>query len=149
MDPAAAASRWAPSVGRRLELLDGFTKRSVLVRETGGSAIEGDLESDVGMEAAAAWHLHRVEHGFDYERIGASLSEALARAASPSSQPTKTCRLSTASCGRFGQITVMDEAGLSARQIADHLGHARPSMTQDLYMGRNVATSRAAEVLGE
>ena len=44
--------------------------------------------------------------------------------------------------------TRLDEAGLSARQIADHLGHARPSMTQDVYMGRNVATSRAAEVLG-
>jgi hypothetical protein len=28
-----------------------------------------------------------------------------------------------------------DEAGLSARQIADHLGHARPSVTQDVYMG--------------
>ena len=43
--------------------------------------------------------------------------------------------------------TRLDEAGLSARQIADHLGHARPSMTQDVYMGRNVASSRAAEVL--
>lgn len=43
--------------------------------------------------------------------------------------------------------TRLDDAGLSARQIADHLGHARPSMTQDVYMGRNVASSRAAEVL--
>jgi hypothetical protein len=36
---------------------------------------------------------------------------------------------------------------LSARQIADHLGRARPSMTQDVYMGRNVTSSHAAEVL--
>ena len=43
--------------------------------------------------------------------------------------------------------TRLDDAGLSARQIADHLGHARPSMTQDVYMGRQVASSRAAEVL--
>ena len=43
--------------------------------------------------------------------------------------------------------TRLDEAGLSARQIADHLGHARPSVTQDVYMGRNVASTRAAEVL--
>ncbi|MFD2467237.1 tyrosine-type recombinase/integrase [Amycolatopsis silviterrae] len=33
--------------------------------------------------------------------------------------------------------TLLDEAGLTARQIADILGHAHPSMTQDVYMGRN------------
>ena len=38
--------------------------------------------------------------------------------------------------------TLLDEAGLTARQIADILGHAHPSMTQDVYMGRG-ATSRA------
>jgi len=32
--------------------------------------------------------------------------------------------------------TILDNAGQSARQIADQLGHARPSMTQDVYMGR-------------
>jgi integrase len=44
--------------------------------------------------------------------------------------------------------TRMDEAGLTAREIADQLGHAKPSMTQDVYMGRKVVTARAAEVLG-
>jgi integrase len=44
-------------------------------------------------------------------------------------------------------ITRLDDAGLSARQIADHVGHARPSMTQDVYMGRSVASSAAAEIL--
>lgn len=43
--------------------------------------------------------------------------------------------------------TWMDEAGCTAREIADQLGHARPSLTQDVYMGRRVVTSRAAEVL--
>jgi integrase len=43
--------------------------------------------------------------------------------------------------------TRLDTAGLSARQIADHLGHAAPSMTQDVYMGRRVASSEAAKVL--
>ena len=32
--------------------------------------------------------------------------------------------------------TKLDQAGWTAREIADHLGHARPSMTQDVYMGR-------------
>jgi integrase len=45
--------------------------------------------------------------------------------------------------------TRLDEAGLTARQIADQLGHARPSLTQDVYMGRNVVNARAAEILAE
>lgn len=32
--------------------------------------------------------------------------------------------------------TLLDEAGLTPRQIADHMGHARPSMSQDVYMIR-------------
>jgi len=43
--------------------------------------------------------------------------------------------------------TMLDEAGLSARVIADQLGHARPSMTQDVYMGRKVVDARVAEAL--
>lgn len=30
--------------------------------------------------------------------------------------------------------TILDEAALSARLVADQLGHARPSMTQDVYL---------------
>jgi integrase len=43
--------------------------------------------------------------------------------------------------------TVLDEAGLSARKVADQLGHARPSMTQDVYLGRKVASWDAADAL--
>jgi integrase len=43
--------------------------------------------------------------------------------------------------------TMLDEAGLSARVIADQLGHTRPSMTQDVYMGRKVVDARVAEAL--
>jgi integrase len=43
--------------------------------------------------------------------------------------------------------TLLDEAGLSARAIADQLGHAQPSLTQNVYMGRNVATTAAATAL--
>ncbi|MBV9058103.1 MAG: tyrosine-type recombinase/integrase, partial [Pseudonocardiales bacterium] len=45
--------------------------------------------------------------------------------------------------------TMLDEAGMSARQIANHLGHSKISMTQDSYLGRGVTDRRAAEVLGE
>nr|WP_242687134.1 MULTISPECIES: tyrosine-type recombinase/integrase [unclassified Actinopolyspora] len=43
--------------------------------------------------------------------------------------------------------TVLDEAGLSARRIADQLGHSRPSLTQDVYMGRQSLDRDAAEAL--
>lgn len=46
--------------------------------------------------------------------------------------------------------TILDEAGhLSARQVADQLGHARISITQDVYLGRRLASRRAAEALEE
>ncbi|GEL17648.1 tyrosine-type recombinase/integrase [Pseudonocardia asaccharolytica] len=44
-------------------------------------------------------------------------------------------------------VTVLDEAGLSARAIADVAGHADPSMTQRVYMGRGIASAEAAAAL--
>jgi integrase len=43
--------------------------------------------------------------------------------------------------------TLMDEAGLSARSAADQLGHAKPSVTQDVYFGRKARSTGAAQVL--
>ena len=43
--------------------------------------------------------------------------------------------------------TLLDNAGLSARTIADQLGHAQPSVTQNVYMGRKIASTQAATVL--
>ncbi|MEV0088034.1 site-specific integrase [Saccharopolyspora sp. NPDC050642] len=43
--------------------------------------------------------------------------------------------------------TELDERGLTARQIADYLGHEDPSMTQDVYMNRGVPSSSASEAL--
>jgi hypothetical protein len=31
--------------------------------------------------------------------------------------------------------------------VVEHLGHAKPSMTQDVHMGRNVASAEAANIL--
>jgi len=45
--------------------------------------------------------------------------------------------------------TLLDEAGLTARQIADILGHARPSMTQDVYMGRGAVSRAGAQALDD
>jgi integrase len=38
--------------------------------------------------------------------------------------------------------TILDDAKLTARVIADQLGHSKPSMTQDVYIGRTAAPRR-------
>ncbi|MEI8413148.1 MULTISPECIES: site-specific integrase [unclassified Kribbella] len=43
--------------------------------------------------------------------------------------------------------TLLDDAGQSARQIADQLGHSRVSMTQDGYLGRKIRNAQAVEAL--
>jgi integrase len=43
--------------------------------------------------------------------------------------------------------TMLDQGGLSARMIADQLGHARISMTQDVYMGRRAVDGSVASAL--
>ena len=43
--------------------------------------------------------------------------------------------------------SVLDAGGLSAREIADQLGHARPSITMDRYMGRGIAGERGTPIL--
>ncbi|TCN41020.1 site-specific recombinase XerD [Kribbella orskensis] len=43
--------------------------------------------------------------------------------------------------------TILDDAGQSARQIADHLGHSRVSMTQDGYLGRKIRNPQVVEAM--
>ena len=43
--------------------------------------------------------------------------------------------------------TAPDQSGLSAREIAEYLGQAHPSLTQDVYMAKNTGGTRAAETM--
>ena len=43
--------------------------------------------------------------------------------------------------------SVLDSNGLTAREIADQLGHAHPSITLDRYMGRKAVNARGAKAL--
>jgi integrase len=43
--------------------------------------------------------------------------------------------------------TLLDLAGLSAREVAKFLGHKHVSMTQDVYMSRRIVSMRVAELL--
>lgn len=48
---------------------------------------------------------------------------------------------------RKSVATALDQAGLSARAIAEYLGHENPSITQDVYMAKNTGGKRAAKAL--
>jgi len=76
-------------------------------------------------------------HLRDPSNTSAHLRQALDRAGLP--WVTYTFRKTVA--------TRLDDAGLSARQIADHLGHSRPSLTQDVYLARGTATPRTAAAI--
>lgn len=43
--------------------------------------------------------------------------------------------------------TALDQAGLTARDIAEYLGHANPSLTMNTYMSKTVGGRRAADAL--
>lgn len=49
--------------------------------------------------------------------------------------------------GRKTVATILDQGGATAREIADQLRHARPSMTQDVYMARDLVNERTAQIL--
>jgi hypothetical protein len=53
----------------------------------------------------------------------------------------------TSNVSRKTCATILDAAGLSARAIADQVGHARPSMTQDVCIGWKVVTPANARAL--
>ena len=48
---------------------------------------------------------------------------------------------------RKSVATLIDDEGLSARVGADHLGHAKVSMTQDRYMARGRVHAEVAALL--
>jgi hypothetical protein len=50
----------------------------------------------------------------------------------------------TAHTFRKTVATQLDDAGLSARPFVDHLGRIRPSLTQDVHLGRGTASPAAA-----
>ena len=50
---------------------------------------------------------------------------------------------------RKSVATLIDDRGLSARIGADQLGHARPSMTQDVYMSRGKIHTQVADALDD
>ena len=44
-------------------------------------------------------------------------------------------------------VTILDEGGFGARQIADVLGHANPALTRNVYLHRGGPSDAAASAL--
>lgn len=85
----------------------------------------------------------------DLYRVNELGRRELIQLADEASRPTDADALAwiTSHTFRKTNATILDDAGLSARQIADQLGHARPSLTMDVYMGRGANNRVAAAAL--
>ena len=83
-----------------------------------------------------------------YKLRGSGRAEIVALA-QEAAEPSEADALAwiTSHSFRKTTATILDDAGQSARQIADQLGHARPSLTQDVYMGRRAKNPGAAAAL--
>jgi integrase len=68
------------------------------------------------------------------------------RRISPKSDPERWAWV-TSHVLRKTAATILDQGGMTARQIADILGHADPSMTLRVYLGRGLPNTRAGEIL--
>ena len=81
------------------------------------------------------------------DALGGFRDPANVRRALRDARGTETLAWITSHNFRKTAATILDEAALSARLVADQLGHSRPSMTQDVYMGRRAVDSQAAYAL--
>ncbi|WP_158294003.1 helix-turn-helix domain-containing protein [Kribbella sp. VKM Ac-2568] len=85
----------------------------------------------------------------DAYRLSRSSRASLMDVVSSAGQPTIADELSWVTSHNFRKTTatLLDEAGQTARQVADQLGQSRPSMTQDVYFARRARNPEAAHAL--
>ena len=107
----------------------------------GTSMLKARLDQDPENPPEAGEPVFAVAHGTAY-RDPSNTRRALRTAFASAGMPGLTSHVF-----RKTVATLMDEGGLTARQAADQLGHAKPSMTADVYYGRRVRATGAAEVL--
>ncbi|WP_130388720.1 helix-turn-helix domain-containing protein [Kribbella sp. VKM Ac-2569] len=84
-------------------------------------------------------------------RINLDASPTLSAQVDQAAQPSPSDALTWIRSHTFRKTTAtaLDRRGQSARQIADHLGQAQVSITQDVYMGRRIHNPSAATALDQ
>jgi integrase len=85
-------------------------------------------------------------YGIDLD-ASPTLSDQVHQAAQPS--PADALAWIRSHTFRKTTATALDRRGQTARQIADHLGQAQVSITQDVYMGRRIHNPSAADALDD
>ena len=165
----AIALRWTDFDGKKRTL----DVHGTVQRITGeGVSVKGTTKSDAGMRKieVPGWLVDYLVQYRDRQPSEPAEGERLAVAA-PSeficatvtgalrdgSNTNRDLRASLASAGfdfatahtfRKTVATILDEEGLSAREIAAYLGHRHPSLTQDVYMDKRRMASTAGKHLG-
>jgi integrase len=87
----------------------------------------------------------------DTYRLSRSSRGTLLDLVTSAGEPSNADELSWVTSHNFRKTTatILDEAGQTARQVADQLGQSRPSMTQDVYFARRARNPEAAHALAK
>ena len=158
--PAYGSVRRSPRSGRRSTSRPGRVQiTSTLVRVKGEGLLRKGTKSRAGErtlplpETAVAMLRRRFMTGARLDQplfpdvLGGFRDPANVRRELRDARGTEALAWITSHSFRKTAATILDEAALSARLVADQLGHSRPSMTQDVYMGRRAVDSQAAVAL--
>lgn len=141
----------------------GATDLAMLAADRAANkAMEADSLVARGMSAyQVACALLRADRSDDAEHLAVNMAEQL-QAKARSDEPVvgslsgamwreargqDTLAWITSHTFRKTAATILGEAALSARLVADQLGHSRPSMTQDVYLAGRAVDSQAAVAL--
>ncbi len=124
------STRWKPKSRSGYRTLELSSWAPTMLRERRAAVPDADGQAPVFPAVMGGLR--------DPSNTQADLRDIVARAG-PGWVTSHVCRTTVA--------TLTDDAGLSARQAADQLGHSTISMTQVLHVGRKVAATGAKEVL--
>ena len=153
----ACALRWSA-----VDLADGTAKLGpVVIRETGkGLSLQSDGKTatstrTIKLPADLVTRLLARQVEAEPNEWDVVFTSALGKLRDPANTSNDVSELmtdaghewATAHTFRHTVATLLDLAGLSAREIANYLGHKHASMTQDVYMSRRTVSERAADLL--
>ncbi|GAA3597913.1 helix-turn-helix domain-containing protein [Kribbella ginsengisoli] len=126
-------------------------RRAAGLSQTDTAARLGWAQSRVSLIETARVRLELVDAAalLDLYRVSGTERAELLEVAGQAAEGSQADALAwiTSHSFRKTTATILDDAGQSARQIADQLGHARPSLTQDVYMARRAKNPAAAAAL--
>ena len=146
------------AAGWRVIALPDFAVRMLQRRRAaagdtaGGPVFAAPLARGLRDPVNVSGHLRELLDSFDCERCAGTGHQPAPGGGTAGARQRSRCAEGpwswvTSHTFRKTVATRLDEAGLAPRQVADQLGHANPSMTLDVYFGRQVVSADVARVL--